>query len=75
MQVLVHAGLEDYSNQCNLHDLELCWQYAREKPSSGTPQFQALAEILMAEENLQVPSNAKEALSLYFDLVSLIESS
>ena len=47
--------------------------YAHEKPPCCVPEFQRLADILITEENLQVPSNVKEALSLYFDLINLIE--
>ena len=57
---------------CNNADLNLCWQYACEKPQSTMPEFRRLAAILMDEENLQVPSNVQEALSLYFDLVNII---
>ena len=65
-------GLSDHSSDCDSADLNVCWQYAWEKPQSNTTQFKTLAEILIAEENLQVPSNAEEALTLYFNLINLV---
>ena len=62
----------DYSCRCDDGDLDISWQYAQDKPESTIPEFKTLAKILMDEENLQVPSNAETALSLYFDLLNLI---
>ena len=72
---LHQIGLQDYSCACNDADLNVCWQYASDKPASNIPEFVTLAEILMEEEDLQVPSNGMEALSLYIDLVNLITQS
>ena len=65
-------GLGDYSSECDSIDLDVCWRYASNKPMSNVPEFINLAEILMEEEDLQAPSNAMEALSLYINLVNLI---
>lgn len=69
---LLLSGVRDYSSECDSIDLDLCWQYASDKPMSNIPEFINLAEILMEEEDLQAPSNAMEALSLYISLVDLI---
>ena len=61
----------DYSCRCD-GDLDISWQYAQDKPKSTIAEFKTLAELLMDEENLQAPSNADTALSLYFDLLNLI---
>ena len=50
----------------------LCQQYASEKPASNIPEFIELAELIMEEEDIQAPTDAMEALSLYLTLVNLI---
>jgi len=66
-------GLGDYSCMCDDADLDLCWQYACEKPQSTAPEFRTLADILMEEENLHLPANVEEVLTLYSNLVNLID--
>lgn len=66
------VGLEDYSCICEDADLNLCRQYACEKPEPTSVEFKRLAEILIQEENLTIPSSAEEALSLYFELLRLL---
>lgn len=65
-------GLYDYSCTCDDADLTLCQQYVSEKPASNIPEFIDLAELIMEEEDIQEPTNAMEALSLYLTLVNLI---
>ena len=60
------SGLEDYSHECDDTDIQLCWQYACQKPPSNSPEFFTLAEILIEEENLQLPATPNECISLYF---------
>lgn len=62
-------GLKDYSCICDDSDLQLCWQHAYEKPPPNIPVF---TEIVMHEENLQLPTSPDEALTLYFDLINHI---
>jgi hypothetical protein len=47
------SGFRDYSSECDTVDLDLCWQYASDKPTSNIPEFTNLAEIIIEEENLQ----------------------
>ena len=66
-------GLEDYSLGCERADLDVCWQHAHAKPESNIQEFMTLAEILMNEEGLEAPTNAEEALQIYFDLLNLLD--
>lgn len=68
----IPPGLHDYSCTCSNADLALCQQYASEKPASNIPEFIELAELIMEEEDIQAPTDAMEALSLYLTLVNLI---
>ena len=42
-------------------------------PKDSSPEFSALAELIMTEEGLGMPENAKEAQNLYLTLVNEIE--
>lgn len=68
------AGREDYSQDCSDNDLLLCWQYACEKPPPTNTEFATLAEIIIEEEDLQLPETPKEALEFYFDLLNHIDA-
>ena len=57
---------------CDPQDVIFCKQYAKEKPAPAPLEFLELVEILMEEENLHMPDNCYEALSLYMDLINLI---
>lgn len=54
--------------------MQLCWQYACNKPPATIREFANLAEILLDEENLQMPDTPMEGLELYFDLLNNINS-
>jgi hypothetical protein len=66
-------GFEDYAQHCDVSDLQLCWQYAREKPHTTSQEFRNLADVIIEEENLPVPRTPKDGLSLYFDLIHHIQ--
>jgi hypothetical protein len=70
----VCVGRNDYSRECDDTDLQLCWQYACEKPSPTSTEFTNLAEIIIEEEHLQMPETPKEALELHFNLLNCITS-
>ncbi len=70
----IFVDLQDCSTICDPADLDLCWKHAYEKPPTTSAEFVNLANILMEEENLIVPSNVDQALSLYFSLTNLIEN-
>ena len=57
--------------ECDDLDLNFCWQHASNKTEPTCQEFMTLAELLMTEESLQVPSTA-EGLHLYFNLIDLI---
>ena len=52
--------------------MQLCWQYACNKPPATIREFANLAEIILDEENLQMPNTSMEGLELYFDLLNSI---
>ena len=54
-------------------DLHVCKQYIKEKPAPVPIEFLDLVEILMTENNLYMPDTCEEALSLYLDLIDLIQ--
>ena len=57
---------------CDIRDIAFCKQYAKDKPAPVPLEFLDLVEILMEDENLHMPDNCYKALSLYMDLVQLI---
>ena len=42
-------------------------------PVDSSPEFDALAKVIMTEEGLRMPENANEAQNLYLTLVNEIE--
>ena len=73
--MIIHAGHEEYSQECNDQDFQLCKQLTCEKPQPAVQEFLELASIMMEEENLQMPTNPQEALELYLELVENINCS
>jgi hypothetical protein len=72
--MLTHAGYMDYGQYCNVSDLQLCWQYAHEKPNPTIQEFRNLADNIIEEEALSTPATPMEGLILYLDLMHYIES-
>lgn len=70
--VLCIIGHENYSCDYDDQDFQLCQQIACDKPQPTIQEFMDLAEIVMEEENLDMPTTPQEALALYIDLVENI---
>ena len=67
------VGADNYMCDISGRDLHVCKQYIKEKPAPVPIEFLNLVEILMTENNLYMPDTCEEALSLYLDLVDLIQ--
>lgn len=67
-----HAGHENYSCCIDERDMELCMEYAVNKPSPVPSEFIDLAEFLFLEHNWFMSQNCLDALNLYIDLINTI---
>ena len=67
------VGADNYMCDISGRDLHVCKQYIKEKPAPVPIEFLNLVEILMTENNLYMPDTCEEALSLYLDLIDLIQ--
>ena len=53
--------------------MEAAEEYSILKPASASSQFVELANLVMTEDEIEVPTNADEGLVLYKHLKSLLE--
>lgn len=67
-------GYQDYTCDVDEGDLAFCHQYAKNKPLPVCQEFMDLANILMSENQWDMPQNCEDALILYFNLVDSIEN-
>ena len=69
------VAAEDYSSPVDLDEIQIaedmCAERSQEKGCS--PHFKELAEMIQEDEGLARPTNAEEALQLYFDLLDHID--
>ena len=66
-------GCNDYACAVDGGDLQFCTRYAKKKPQSVPSEFTHLAQILMEENDWNMPSSCEECLVLYLNLKSSIE--
>lgn len=66
---------QDYKRMCSEDDLDIVEElFDYELIPKCSPEFQEMAEILMNENDLHPPSNAEQALTLYFELLDHIKN-
>lgn len=53
--------------------MEAAEEYSTSKPAPASSEFVELADIVMTEDEIEVPTNADEGLVLYRHLKSLLE--
>ena len=63
----------DYKHDVVIDDLDVARHMCCDDlPMDLSPEFTALAEVIMTEEGLRVPGNANEAQNLYMTLINEI---
>ena len=67
------TGTVDYKHDVLIDDLDVARQMCCDDlPVDLSPEFTALAEVIMTEEGLRMPENADEARNLYSTLINEI---
>ncbi|XP_073254905.1 uncharacterized protein [Porites lutea] len=68
------TGATDCKHDVDIDDLDVARDMCCDDlPLESTPEFNALAQVIMTEEGLRMPENANEAQNLYLILVNEIE--
>ena len=68
------TGATDCKHDVDIDDLDVARDMGCDDlPLDSSPEFNALAEVIMTEEDLRMPENANEAKNLYLILVNEIE--
>ena len=71
------VATQDYSSPVDMDEIEIAEDMYAERPQEKgcSPHFKQLAEMIQEDEDLEQPTNAEEALQLYFDLLDHIDDS
>ena len=69
------VATQDYSSPVDMDEIEIAEDMYAERPQEKgcSPHFKQLAEMIQEDEDLEQPTNAEEALQLYFDLLDHID--
>ena len=66
-------GAQSYKHSVNCDDVEAAEEYTIVKPAPVSSELLNLFELIMTEDEIEVPSNTDEGLILYRHLRSLLE--
>ena len=74
MRLVIFSFLGYRNCVCNVDegDLLFCLPYTKTKPPCVCPEFTALAELLIRENQWNVPHDCEAALALYLNLINNI---
>lgn len=65
-------GFQNYVCIADKGDVVFCASHTKMKPPPVCQEFTDLAEILMEENQWDIPQDCQEALTLYFNLINSI---
>ena len=69
------TGTIDYKHDADIDDLDIARDMCcSDLPMSSSPEFEALADLIMTEEGLTMPENANDARTLYLTLINEIKN-
>ena len=60
-----NIGAQSYKHSVDCDDLEAAEEYSVVKPAPVSSEFIDLVELIMTEDEIEVPSNTDEGLILY----------
>ena len=66
-------GAQSCKHSIDGDDLEAAEDYSVLKPGPASAEFVELAELIMTEDGIQIPTNADDGLALYRHLKSLLD--
>lgn len=72
--VTLVAGTEDYLLAVNNADIVVASDYVEEPSPPASLEFLQLAELLLTEYTLEMPTSIEEAIKLYLTLIDAIEA-
>ena len=69
------TGVQDYCTPIDMDEIEIAERMCAERPQAKgcCPAFQGLAEMIMEDEKLDMPTTIDDARQLYLVLLDLID--